>query len=106
MLRDNNNSILNNSLIFSTGVISGLLISYYYHNNKNTENRYTKTHYNIIINRDDNELLESYYIDYDDKKIYFEKKLENVDVIFYTTNAQEPIYIEKNFTGKNFDLKF
>ena len=106
MLSNNNNSVFKNSLIFSSGVLSGLLISYYYHNGKKSKNRYTKTHYNIIINKDNNELLESYYIDYDSKKIYFEKNLENIDVIFYTTNAQEPIYIEKNFTGNSFDLQF
>lgn len=107
MLSDNNNSVFKNSLVFSSGVITGLLVSYYYHNSKNSEKRYTKTHYNIIINsKDNNELLESYYIDYESKKIYFQKNLENVDVIFYTTNAEVPIYIKKNFTGDSFDLQF
>ena len=106
---DTNRGIINNSFIFLGGLITGVFISYYHYNNNsnNIEKRYTKTHYNVIINdKKDNELLESYYIDYDKKIIYFEKNLENVDVIFYTTNSSEAIYTEKDFSGSNFKLNF
>lgn len=101
---------ISNSLIYLGGVVSGIVLSYSYnnyHNDRNSENRYTKTHYNIIINDEEgNELLESYYIDYDNKIIYFEKNLENITIIFYTTNSKEPIYTKHNFSGDNFITDF
>ena len=107
MISDNNRGILSHSITFVGGLVTGILISYYNYTNNNKEKRYTKTHYNIIINdNSNNELLESYYIDYDKKIIYFEKDLKCVDVIFYTTNSAEPIYTKKQFSGNNFKLEF
>lgn len=106
-MESNNNSLLKTSLSFLGGVTSGILITYTYNKYYAKENRYTKTHYNIIINdTKDNELLESYYIDYDNKKIFFEKNLENVNVIFYTTNSENPVFVKKNFTGNSFLIDF
>jgi len=99
-------NIRNNSLLYLGGVISGLIIQYHYNNYKNNKQRYTKTHYNIIIKDiHDNELLESYYIDYDKKIIYFEKNLKNATVIFYTTNSKDPVH-STTISGNTFKIDF
>ena len=105
-MSNNSKGVLSHSLVYISGIATGILFAnlYLY---KTKKKRFTKTHYNIIINdKHQNELLESYYIDYKSKKIYFEKNLENVDVIFYTTNSQKPIYTKKNFTGDHFLIEF
>ena len=103
----NNNNLIKHSLIFLGGLMSGMIISYKYNNSKKKEKRYTKTHYNIIIrDTNNNELLESYYIDYNQQIIYFEKELENIDIIFYTTSSTKPIYTKTNFSGNSFKIAF